>query len=166
MDILTLLTLGYTIGGVIAAGGATMLEVLVTRAYKDGRVNVSEGSLLTAAESTIRTGFVVVLLSGLGFLLYHKTTGQAQFLWSSLTWAAITIIGVLAFNMLVAHRKQMSIELGSSISLVSWYALLIMTVVGNPMNATYVHIMIGYIALIIAGTFILDQVRKLFGTYI
>ena len=64
MDLHTLLVLVHVAGTILGVGGATIAEVQVLKALKDGKVDANERALMHANYFIIRVGTVIVVLSG------------------------------------------------------------------------------------------------------
>lgn len=159
MDIYTILILTHLIGTVLGVGSATFAEVFYLKALKDGEVSPDEGALLKSTYAVLRVGLVLGVLSGFGFLLLYRFTGQEERLLDPKLWAKMTIIVILVINALMLQLHRIPMWLGASLSITSWYAAMILgTWRGVPYS--YVEIMAGYIIAVIVMVFVLEFIKK------
>ncbi len=166
MDLLTFLILAHTIATVLGVGGATLIEVLLIRALKDGQMDPSEGNLMKGIYSVVRIGFVLALVTGVSFLVLYKLNGQTGQLWSAVLWAKMTVVSLIGLNALLLQAHAIPLKIGSGISFVSWYAALFLGVFLRNLNADYIVIMFFYVLAVIIGIVVLDYIRRLSGVKI
>lgn len=161
MDILTLLIIVHLIGTILGVGGATFIEIFLNKALRDGHMDPVESDFMATTFSVVRWGLIISLLSGFGFLLLYKFTGQTFRLYDPVLWAKMTIIGVIAVNTVLLQMHKISLYWGSALSFVSWYSAAILGVfLSGPASYSYVNIMVVYIATVLIGSIVLDLVRK------
>lgn len=162
MDTYTLLVIAHLIGTVLGVGGATFVEIFLNKALKDGHMDPVESDFMKTTFSVVRWGLIISLLSGFGFLLLYKFTGQTFRLYDPVLWAKLTIIIVIAINAVLLQMHKISLYWGSALSFVSWYAAAILGVfLSGPAQYSYVGIMIVYAISVLVGSVVLDLVRKL-----
>ena len=163
MDIYIFLVIVHLIGTVLGAGGATFIEIFLTKALKDGHVDPVESDFLKTTFTVVRAGLILALLSGFGFLLYYQLNGQTFKLYNPLLWAKLTIVIIIAANALLLQAHKISLYWGSAFSFVSWYGALIIGVfLTNAKSYSYFEVMLYYVIAVIAGSIILDLIRKSF----
>ncbi len=161
MDIYSGLLIVHLIGAVLGVGGATFIEIFLNKALRDGTVDPTESSFLKTTYKVVRVGLVLSLLSGFGFLLMYKLTGQTFKLYNPILWAKMTIIIIIAVNAVMLEMRKINLFWGSAFSFISWYTVLIVSpfLSGAP-QFSYLEVMFGYIVAVLVGAVILDLIRK------
>tara|TARA_B100000745_G_scaffold219274_1_gene145995 strand:+ start:9230 stop:9721 length:492 start_codon:yes stop_codon:yes gene_type:complete len=159
MDVYTFLIVSHIIGTVLGVGGATFAEINITTALKDGKVSGDESALLHATYTTIRLGFFILLLSGFGFLVYYRLNGLEALLYSATLWAKLTIVGFIGINAVLLQTRMIPLLWGSAISLVSWYAALILGTM-HGISYSYFDILFGYTLAVVLTYFVLSRVHN------
>jgi len=159
MGIYTILVLVHLLGTVLGVGAATFAEIFYLKALKDGEISPDEGSLLKATYAVLRIGLILGILSGFGFLLLYRFTGQEDRLLDPKLWAKMTIIVVLTVNALLLQWHRIPMWLGASLSITSWYAAMIL---GSWRNVpySYIEIMIGYFVAVGVMVVVLEYIKK------
>lgn len=160
MDIYLLLVAIHILGAILGVGGATFAEIFLNKALKDGKVDPVESDFLKTTYRVIRVGLVLAVLSGFGFLILYKITGQTFRLYDPLLWAKITILLVILTNAVLLQMHKISLWWGSAFSFVSWWAATIIGVLMRGPSYPYFEIMAYYIVAVIIGGFVLDFIRK------
>lgn len=156
----TFLTISHIIGTALGVGGATFAEIFYLKAIKDGVVEPTETDFLRTTYKILRLGLIILVLSGFGYLLLYRLSGQ-PWIYSPRVWAKLTATLVILFNALLIQARKMPMWLGSSLSLTSWYAALI---IGSwRFDASYAYIMLIYAIAIIIIALALTVIRKLVG---
>lgn len=146
--IYTALVILHVIGTAIGAGGATFSDWIFFNAAKDGKIDKSELRLLKSGSVLVIFGLLILIITGLGFLLHYQLvpgSGEA----APKAFAKIIIVAILTVNGWVLHRyvlplltaaaeknqtlvesiimQKKSLVLSSgAISIVSWYTALIL----------------------------------------
>ena len=123
MDVYAWLLIAHLLGTVLAIGGATMIELHLTQALKDGKVSPDEGGMLALDYRAVRVGFAISLLSGFGFLLLYQFTGQLFRLYDPVLWAKMFIIIIVGVNALLLQAHKRSLYWGAALSFVSWWMI-------------------------------------------
>lgn len=127
MDWNSFLVIGHIIGAVFGAGGATMAEVFSIKALKDGVINETENDFLRTIYFFIRLGLFLLILSGFGLLILYRLEGVApEMIYTDKFVAKLLVVLVIIFNPLLVQAKIISYSVSSPLSLVSWYAALIL----------------------------------------
>lgn len=156
----TLLVIGHLIGTVLGAGGATFIEIFLNKALKDDEMDPIESDFLKTTFSVVRWGLIISLLTGFGFLILYKFTGQTFRLYNPVLWAKLTIIIIIAINAVLLQMHKVSLYWGSAFSFVSWYAVVILGVLLRGLSYSYISIMFIYIITVVIGAVVLDIIRK------
>ncbi len=152
------LTIGHIVGTVLGVGGATFAEIFHVQANRDGVVDESEKSFLRTTYTVMRLGLIILVLSGFGYLLLLRFSGETQYIYSPRLWAKMIITLIILVNAVLLHLHRIPLWLGSAVSLTSWYAAL---VIGAwRMRASFAVIMGVYIAAIFIVALIQEHIRK------
>ncbi|NQV93343.1 hypothetical protein HQ403_02490 [Candidatus Kaiserbacteria bacterium] len=159
MDIYTILILTHLVGTVLGVGSATFAEIFYLKALKDGEVSPDEGALLKSTYTVLRVGLILGVLSGFGFLLLYRFTGQEERLLDPKLWAKMTVIVILVINALMLQLHRIPMWLGASLSVTSWYAAMILGA-WHGVPYSYIEIMAGYIVAVIVMIFVLEFIKK------
>lgn len=121
MSIDQILVIMHIIGTVIGVGGATMIELHLGQALKDKLVSADEKAILNIDYRVVRIGLMIILISGLGFLLLDKFEGYTKYLYSPRLWAKILMVVIIAGNTLLLQAHMISLYWGSAFSFVAWW---------------------------------------------
>lgn len=146
-----LLVIMHVIGTVLGVGAATFAEIYYTRFNSDDIVNDEERKVLAVTYTVMRTGLFLLVISGFGFLLYFRLTEHVGILTSPSFWAKMTVVAVLVGNAILLQARIMPFAVGAAVSLTSWYAALVLGVIGKT-SASYFEILTYYaIAIVLVG---------------
>lgn len=162
MDWQTFLAISHIIGTVLGVGGATFAEIFYLKSAKDGVIDPQENVTLKTIFYVLRVGMVILVLSGFGFLILYRLTGQTELLYSPKLWAKLTIILILLFGVIAWQAKKVPMWLGSAVSLTSWYAALVLGV-WRGVEASYFTIMVAYLFAVVFVIALLSIIRKSLG---
>ena len=121
MDLYTLLVLGHIIGTILGVGGATIAEVQITQALRDGKVDASEKQLMHANYTIIRIGTAFILFSGIALVWWQLSMGNTWVLTSSKIWVKEIITLAIVLNAVALSRRWVPLWLGAAISFTSWW---------------------------------------------
>ncbi len=125
MDWRTLFIILHILGTIFGVAGATFALAFSRKAQSDGNIDASEGALLGITYTFLRTGLILIVLSGFGLLIYTRLTEHAQYLYSIRLWLKLTITTVLLLNTIALMAKRIPGWISHAISLVGWYAAFI-----------------------------------------
>ena len=153
-----MIKLGHIVGTVLGVGGATFAELFYYQATKSGGFDPAAGKYLAITYKVLRIGLILLVLSGFGYLLLLRLEGSAQYIYSPRVWAKLVFTAAILVNAILMQTKKIPMSLGTSVSLVSWYAAL---TVGawRGLPASFWQIMLVYAALIIFVTLIKKRAR-------
>jgi len=171
MDIYLILLIVHLIGTILGVGGATMIEVHLNKALQNKEMSLDERAILGTDYTMVRIGLVLGILSGFGFLLMYKFTGQTERLYDPMMWAKLTMIMVIAVNAVLLQARKMSLYWGAALSFTSWWGVALISVLksnGDPINffgsssflSTYASAISLYLVLVVLGAVVLDIIRK------
>jgi hypothetical protein len=161
MDFHIFLITAHLIGVALGVGGATFGGILYLKAMKDGKVDPMEGEWLSVIFTVLRIGLVIAVISGFGFFLEYRFTGQEERLLDPRLWAKMTIILVLVFNALLIQMRRIPMWLGESLSLTSWYGALVLGIM-QGITYPYATFLIFYIIGVFVVMGILKIIKKLY----
>ena len=142
-------TISHIVGTVLGVGGATFAEIFYLKTDKNGSV----------AYTVMRIGMIILVLSGFGYLLLLRFSGQEQYIYSPRLWAKLTITLVILVNALLLQIHKLPTKVGSAISLTSWYAALVLGA-WRGLPAGYFGIMAWYMVAIFAVALLQYFIRK------
>lgn len=173
MDIYLFLVIVHLVGTVLGVGGATMIEVHLNKALQNKEMSQDERAILGTDYKMVRIGLVLGILSGFGFLLMYKFTGQTERLYDPMIWAKLTMIMVIAVNAVLLQARKMSLYWGAALSFTSWWGVALVSVLksnGAPINffgntsffSIYASTIGLYLVLVVIGAIALDIIRKRF----
>ena len=160
------LVIVHIIGTVLGVGAATFAEVYYIKFNQDNIVSDDERKTLATTYTILRFGLFLVVVSGFGFFLNFRLTEHVGALMSPALWAKMTLVVVLVVNAWLLQVRKVPLAIGSAISLTSWYGALILGVIGRTLVTTYhasfVDIMLGYVAAIVLVGLALKWIRARF----
>jgi uncharacterized membrane protein len=175
----TYIVILHVIGTAIGAGGATYSDFLFYRVIKDGKIDRDEHDLLKTSSYLVWFGFLILICSGIGFLLHPEFSGIMP-----KHYAKILIVTIILINALLLHRKvfplihyhmkrhrkltkqpfaaNVGLTLTSgAISIISWYAALILGA-WRDLEASLSEIMVIYLGIIILGIIVSQYIGRKF----
>ena len=161
MDIHSILITAHLIGVALGVGGATFGGILYLKAMKDGKIDPMEGEWLSVIFTVLRIGLVILVISGFGFFIEYRFTGQEERLLDPRLWAKMTIILVLVFNALLIQMRKMPMWLGESLSLSSWYGALVLGIMQSVVYS-YTAFLIFYVIAVFVVIGILSIIKSLY----
>ncbi|MEK7589752.1 MAG: hypothetical protein AAB475_00665 [Patescibacteria group bacterium] len=161
MDIHSILLITHLIGVALGVGGATFAGILYLKAIKDGHIDPMEGEWLSVVFTVLRIGLVILVISGFGFFLEYRFTGQEERLIDPRLWAKMTIILALVFNAILIQMRKIPMWLGESLSITSWYGALALGIMQNA-DYSYFTFLIFYAIGVIIVIGILSVIKRLY----
>ncbi len=155
----TIVKILHIIGTVLGVGGATFAEIFYFKLRSKAIIDPITQHLLRATYTTLRVGLVLLVTSGFGYLLLLRFEGQAQYIYSPRVWVKLLITAIILVNALLLQSRKIPMWLGTSISLTSWYAAL---VIGAwRMHANFAMILGVYVLAIFVVSLIKGLISKL-----
>ncbi len=155
----TIVKIGHIIGTVLGVGGATFAEIFHFKLQKRLLPDPGVQNFLRATYTVLRLGLVILVISGFGYLLLLRFEGQAQYIYSPRVWAKLLITAIILANAILMQLRIIPMWLGTSVSLTSWYAALI---IGSwRMHANFAEIFAVYIAAVFIVALIKSLIHKL-----
>jgi len=161
MELHTLLIVGHIIGTILGAGGATIAEVQINVALKDGKVDPQERALMHANYWMIRVGILFIIVSG-GLLVWSLyNSGQEWALTSPKAWIKEIMTAAIIFNAIALSKKWVPLWLGAGISFASWWGATILGIFGQ-LPFTFTEYVFGYIVFVLLVSGALHLIRKIY----
>jgi hypothetical protein len=161
MDIYTFLIIGHLIGTVLGVGGATLLEVHLNRALASGTMSEEGRATLMQNTKVLRVGLFLSALTGIGFIILYKFTGQEFRLQNPVFWAKMVIILIILVNAVLLQAHKTSLYWGSAFSFVSWWSVMILgTFLTHGVRYGFFEIIGVYAVMIVAGAYVLHKFRE------
>lgn len=147
MDIYGILVLGHILGTILGAGGATLAEIQIIRALKDGAVDVSERSLLHSDYAVIRIGMALIIFSGIVLVWWNFSEGNNWVMTSSKLLFKYSLMLFIIVNAVLISKRLIPLWLGSAISFTSWWMA---TILGfwKKIDYTFFQLFFYYIIIV------------------
>ena len=161
MDLHTFLITIHLIGVALGVGGATFGGILYLKALKDSKIDPMEGEWLSVIFTTLRVGLIIVVLSGFGFFIEYRMTGQEERLLDPRLWAKLTIILILVSNALLIQMRKMPMWLGDGLSITSWDGALALGIMRDA-DYSYWTFLIFYAVVVFVMIGILSIIKRLY----
>ncbi|MBT3283028.1 hypothetical protein HON59_01960 [bacterium] len=161
MDIHSFLIVAHLIGVALGVGGATFGGILYLKAMKDGKIDPMEGEWLSVIFMVLRIGLAIAVITGFGFFLEYRFTGQEERLMDPRLWAKLTVILVLVANALLIQMRRIPMWLGESLSLTSWYGALVLGII-RGVDYSYFAFLFFYLIGVVIVIGILSLVKRLY----
>jgi hypothetical protein len=171
----------HIIGTAFGAGGATASDFMFFQVVRDKKIESNELDMLKTVSRVVWIGFVVLIISGLGFLVLGYYGGYlGDLLGSAKLQAKLTIVLIIFINGVLFHTRIFPIfkallnhDLSSdkfvknsrfifsagAISIVSWYSALILGA-WRGIEASYPTIIGVYLAILLTAIVIANIVGK------
>lgn len=158
MDIYTLIVSLHVIGTILGTGGATVAEVQINRALKDGTVTPDERALLHANYWLIRVGMATILVSVIGMFWYHLSQGNQFILTSQKLWIKDVMFLMIILNAVALQFRWVPLWLGAGISFTSWWGATLLGLAGR-LPFDFVTYLCGYVVAILVVSGLLHFIR-------
>lgn len=159
MTFYELLVALHIVGTVLGVGAATFAEIYYTRFNRDDIITDDEAQTLKVTYTVMRTGLFLLVVTGFAFLISFRLSEQVGILHDTTFWTKMIIVGILVANALLLQVRLMPFSIGAAISLTSWYAALVIGVVGS-IDASFVELFSYYVFAIVIVYFALRDIRR------
>lgn len=172
MELHGFLVIVHMIGSVLGVGGATASDFTFLRSIKDRRLGADEFNILKTLSRLLWTGLILLIISGIGFLInQYVQAGQIHLLSDPRFLAKMTIVFVILANGIVFHtlvipylKKQIGKEFSlkkfgakfylisttGAISIISWYSTFLLGIL-RSIELPYLILIKTYIILVLFG---------------
>ncbi len=161
MDVYTFIILLHIVGTVLGAGGATIAEVQIHKALRDGKVTADEGALLHSNYFLIRVGTGFILLSVLAMAWYHWHYDSLSMLLGTKVIFKEFLVVIIIANAVAISNRWVPLWLGAAVSFTSWWAATILGVAG-PISVNFLTFLFGYVVAVGIVAVVLQSIKRLF----
>jgi len=156
-----MLVIVHVVGVVLGVGGATIAEVNIVRALKDGKVDASEKHLMHGTYWVIRVGTLIVLISGVALVWWiYFAEGSAWPLESAKVWVKNIMLLAIVFNAWFLTKRWIPLWLGGAVSFASWWGATVLGLWRTPYS--FWELIIGYVAAIFIVAVVLEGIRRIY----
>ena len=157
-DLLYVSVVLHVVGTALGVGAAKFAEIHFTRFNADNSIDEGERETLGVTYYVMRIGLFMLVVTGFSFLLYYRIEENVTALFAAGFLAKVTIIGALLGNAIAMQARILPLEVGAPVSLTSWYAALVLGVMGHT-DMTYVQLMGVYLLSIVVVGVLLKWAR-------
>lgn len=151
--------LAHIIGTVLGVGGDTFGSIFYFKALKDGKVDLHEADTLRTCFKVVHIGLVLLVISGFGFFLEQRLTGDTSHMFSLRIIAKLALVFILVINAVLMQMRKIPEWIGGAISITSWYTALILGV-WRGLQASLWQIALVYIVAIVVVAISERLIRK------
>lgn len=162
MDWHTFIAISHIIGTALGVGGASVAGIFYLQSLRLGTDSGQFANSTRVIHQTMRIGLLILVLSGFGYLILARVSGNTHWLYSPRLWVKLTIILILAINALLLQAKKIPFRLGAAISLTSWYAALVLGI--WRVSAGYFTILLGYVIFVAVVWLVLKSIEQKFSS--
>jgi len=161
MDLQTILVIAHVAGTILGVGGATVAEVNIITALKDGKIDASERALMHANYTSIRVGLAIAILSGIALVWWHLNAGNTWVITSPKVWFKDLLVLVIIANAVFLSKRWVPLWLGSAVSFSAWWTA---TILGLWRGVPYgfLELLIGFIVIVLVVAGILELIHRTF----
>lgn len=114
------------LGVMLGVGAMTITLVTYLLSFRDGVVEEKEAKFGSALASVIKFSLILILVSGLGALLFHAVRGDGGVLASASFLYKWALIATLVIGILLQRSKPYAKYVGEGFMGANWYALFIL----------------------------------------
>ena len=159
MDVYTFIIFLHIAGTVLGVGGATIAEVSIHKALKDGKVTAEEGALLHGTYSVLRVGMALIIISAFAMLWYNYTNDTLGRLLNDKIWFKEFLFLIIIINAVAISNRWVPLWLGAATSFTAWWMATILGVAGR-LPYSFLTYTLAFIAttLLVAG--VLHLIRQ------
>lgn len=159
MDIYTFIILLHVAGTILGVGGATIAEVSIHKALRDGSVSADEGALLHGTYSVLRVGMALIIISAFAMLWYHLQNDTVGRLLNDKIWFKEFLFLIIIINAVAISNRWVPLWLGAATSFTGWWMATILGVSGRLPYSFLTYTALFVVATVaVAG--ILHLIRK------
>ncbi len=125
MTLHVLLLILHIVGTILGVGGATMIEIHLNKALRDGKMDTVERDMLGGDFLVTRIGMGIGLITGIGFIIEYWAANQLFRLDNGVFWAKMLIFVIIVVNAYLLHKHKVSLYWGSAFSFISWWTAMV-----------------------------------------
>lgn len=160
MDWSTLIRIAHVTGTVLGVGATTFAEIFYLKFLKDGEIDPFENDILKVFYRIIRLGLVILVFSGFGYLVMWRLNSLGpQVFFSDRFMVKMAIILILLVTAFAMNFRLINLSVGSTITLVSWYAAMILGI-WRKIPYSFPVIISAYVILTIVAYFVLQFLKN------
>lgn len=159
MDLHTFLVLLHIIGTILGVGGATIAEVNVVQALRDGKIDPNEKRMMHANYTMIRVGTAFIVVSAVLLVWSHLSQGNTWVLTSGKVWVKEIMTVAIVMNAIALSKRWVPLWLGAAISFTSWWGATVLGV-WRHVPYSFLVLLIGYVVSIALVAVVLHFIRK------
>jgi hypothetical protein len=168
MSLYFFLVTGHIIATVLGVGGATMIEIHLNKALRDGKMDTVERDMLGADFLITRIGMVLGLITGIGFIVEYWMQGLQFNFENGIFWAKMLIFLIIVINAYLLHKHWIGLYWGSAFSFISWWTVMLLgiatsngvTLLSDEPLYAFLGILALYALTLIIGAQVLHQFRE------
>lgn len=160
MDIYTFIILLHIVGTILGVGGATIAEVQITKALKDGKVSDDERNLMHGTYGVLRAGMVLIVISAFLMLWYQYSRGSYDLLLTDKVWFKEFLFIIIIANAAAISNRWVPLWLGAATSFTAWWMAAILGVMGR-LPLSFFHYLFIFIVSTLVVAFILNTIKKI-----
>lgn len=168
MDIQFFLITGHIIATILGVGGATMIEIHLNKALRDGKMDTVERDFLGSDFLITRIGMLLGFATGVGFIIVYWMHNQLFRLDSGVFWAKMAIFLIIVVNAYLLHKHRIGLYWGSAFSFISWWTVFLLgmflsnSVAVQPGETllSFVIVMSLYAFTVVCGAWVLHRLRE------
>lgn len=131
MDLYTLIIFFHIIGTILGVGGATIAEVSIHKALRDGKVSADEGALLHGTYGVLRVGMAFIVLSSVLMVWYHINNDTVGRLLNDKIWFKEFLFLIIIINAVAISNRWVPLWLGAATSFTGWWMATVLGVAGR-----------------------------------
>ena len=168
----SILVVLHVVGAAIGVGAAATSDSVFLASIRNRMVNHDQFLLISRASHIVLGGLVLIVLSGIGLLFFNLDLWQMPHFQAKMTAVIFLIVNGIIFHATVIplleenqHKimpeefvasKQWTLAITGTVSAVSWFAALIIAVIGDDIAIGYFVYLGIYLFMIVAGSVVAD----------
>lgn len=159
VDIYTFIILLHIVGTILGVGGATIAEVSIHRALKDGKVSTDEKALLHGTYAVLRVGMAFIILSAILMVWYHTANNTIGRLLNEKIWFKEFLFLIIIINAVAISNRWVPLWLGAATSFTGWWMATILGVAGRLPYSFFTYLFAFIVATLLVAA-ALHIIRK------
>lgn len=150
----------HVAGTILGTGGATVAEIQIHKALRDGQVTSDEGQLLHANYFLIRVGIAILILSGFAMLWYFWVQDTLFRLLSDWVIFKQVLLLTVVINAVAISNRWLPLWLGAAISFTSWWSATLLGVAG-PVPYPFWLLALVFVVLVFGVAVLQHQITRI-----
>lgn len=168
----SILVVIHVVGAAVGVGAAATSDSVFLASIRNRMVNHDQFLLISRASHIVLGGLVLIVLSGIGLLFFNLDLWKMPHFQAKMTAVIFLIVNGIIFHATVIplleenqHKimpeefvssKQWTLAITGTVSAVSWFAALIIAVIGDDVAIGYFVYLGIYLFMIVAGSVVAD----------